>query len=46
MARGTPSYGGIMLAVITEAVIMIVSGADRGLPRRGTAGLISSSGGF
>ena len=46
MARGAPSYGGTMLAVIAEAVTIIVSGADRGLPRRGTAGLVSSSGGF
>lgn len=46
IARGAPSYGGIMLTIMAEAVTIIVSGADRGLPRRGTAGLVSSSGGF
>ena len=46
IARGTSSYGGIMLIIIAEAVIIIVSGVNRGLSRRGTAGLISSSGGF
>ena len=46
ITRGAPSYGRIMLIIIAETVIIIVSGADRGLPRRGTAGLISSSGGF